>query len=363
MSTIKPHVAVAMSGGVDSSVAATILIKAGYQVTGFTLRLYDEPGGEDIPQSRNIIDAKHVCKILDIPHHIIDLRQAFNNIIIDSFEREYLAGRTPNPCVSCNAWIKWDLLWGIASEMGMERFATGHYARLVRDEKKSVRLLKGLDLAKEQSYFLWQIPLNLLELTILPLGDKTKPEVRDIARQLNLPVAEKSESLEICFIPDNDYRKWLAVRHPELLSSKSDGEMVDKSGKVLGMHSGCHQFTIGQRKWLGLGGGDKLYVTAIDPKNNRVYVGNDSELLRSDFIAASINVLDRRVFENPDDLKVKIRYRDPGVSVSVTKIDENRLSVHTFEAVSAVTPGQSAVFYDGDQVLGGGIIMSDQNSA
>jgi tRNA-specific 2-thiouridylase len=350
-----------MSGGVDSSVTAAILVKAGYKVTGFTLRLFDEPGG-DISQNRNIIDAKLVSKILDIPHHVIDLRLSFKDKIMDSFEREYLAGRTPNPCVNCNPWIKWGLLWEKASEMGMERLATGHYARIERDEKKSVQLLKGLALAKEQSYFLWQVPLNLLEITILPLGEKTKPEVREMARLFNLPVAEKSESLEICFIPDNDYRKWLAERRPELLTAEANGEMVDKSGKILGRHSGCHQFTIGQRKWLGLGGGEKLYVTAIDTSNNRVYVGEEDELLRSEFTVCSVNVLDWRLYDNPIDLNVKIRYRDHGVPASINRIDDNTISVVTKEPVKAVTPGQSAVFYGGDQLLGGGIIMSDHNT-
>ncbi|NQU04470.1 MAG: tRNA 2-thiouridine(34) synthase MnmA [Calditrichaeota bacterium] len=345
-----------MSGGVDSSVSAAILVEAGYQVTGFTLRLFDNPDTDDTSPNSNILDAKLVCEILRIPHHVIDLRHSFKDKIIDSFESEYLAGRTPNPCVNCNAWIKWGLLWAKASEMGMERLATGHYARLVRDEKKIIRLLKGLDLAKEQSYFLWQVPQHLLKVTILPLGEKTKQEVRDIARHFNLPVAEKSESLEICFIPDNDYRKWLSSRLQDIPNVDHIGEMVDNSGKVLGRHSGCHQFTIGQRKWLGLGGGSKLYVTAIDPQNNRVYVGEEDELLRSEFTVASTNIVDQRLFEKPDDLNVKIRYRDPGVPTSVIKVDEGVVLVKTRDPVKAVTPGQSAVFYGGDQVLGGGII-------
>jgi len=351
-----------MSGGVDSSVTAAILVEAGYQVTGFTLLLFDDPHAGDNSLNNNILDAKKVCEILDIPHHVIDQRQSFKDKIIDSFEREYLAGRTPNPCVNCNAWIKWGLLWEKASEMGMERLATGHYARLVRDEKKITRLLKGLDLAKEQSYFLWQVPQNLLEITKFPLGEKTKPEVRGIARLFKLPVAEKSESLEICFIPDNDYRKWLSSRLTDHPSEDYSGEMVDKSGKILGRHSGYHQFTIGQRKWLGLGGGKKLYVYAIDPQNNRVYVGEEDELLRSEFTVASINILDQNLFNNPEDLKVKIRYRDPGVLASVVKVDEVTVLVNTQDPVKAVTPGQSAVFYAGDQVLGGGIIMSDPNT-
>ena len=243
--------------------------------------------------------------------------------------------------------------------MGLERFATGHYARVEIAQNNDVRLLKGLDPHKEQSYFLWQIPVELLRLTILPLGEMTKSEVRTIARELDLPVADRGESQEICFIPGDDYRSWLEKIHPDIDVDIHAGEMVDRSGKVLGLHSGCHFFTIGQRKGLGLGGGEKLYITAIDPKTRRVQVGSESELESSEFRIGLVNCLSPMLYDADDDLVVKIRYRDPGVNAYVERLGEDRLIVRTRDPVKAVAPGQSAVFYHGDQVVGGGVILPD----
>ncbi len=359
----KTSIAVAMSGGVDSSVTAALLKKAGHRVVGFTLRLPKFTCGESSsmdPRTGNAVrDAERVCELLGIPHYELDVREEFQRLVVDPFVEEYLAGRTPNPCVGCNARIKWRLLWGMAQSMGMERFATGHYARVEIGQNNNVRLLKGLDPHKEQSYFLWQIPSKLLRLTILPLGVMTKSEVRTIARELGLPVADRGESQEICFIPDDDYRSWLEKIRPDIDADIRAGEMVDRSGNVLGLHSGCHFFTIGQRKGLGLGGGEKLYVTAIDPKMRRVQVGDESELARSEFRIGSVNCLSPMLYDADAELIVKIRYRDRGVNANVERLGEDQLIVNTRDPIKAVAPGQSAVFYHGDQIVGGGVILPD----
>ncbi len=359
----KTSIAVAMSGGVDSSVTAALLKRAGHRVEGFSLKLpdftSDGPTGTDPRIANAVQEAGRVCEMLGIPHHELDVGAEFRQLVVDPFINEYLAGRTPNPCVGCNALIKWGLLWDKAREMGLERFATGHYARVEIAQNNDVRLLKGLDPHKEQSYFLWQIPIELLRLTILPLGEMTKSEVRTIARELDLPVADRGESQEICFIPGDDYRSWLEKIHPDVDVNARVGEMVDRSGRVLSLHSGCHFFTIGQRKGLGLGGGKKLYVTAIDPKTHRVQVGSESELERSEFRVGSVRSLSPMLYNVDIDIIVKIRYHDPGVYATVERLGEDRLIVRTRDPVKAVAPGQSAVFYHGDQVVGGGVILHD----
>ncbi len=348
----KSSVAVAMSGGVDSSVTAALLKQAGHRVAGFTLRLRD--GDSDGSDS-----AGRVCETLGIPHHELDVREEFRRLIVEPFIGEYLAGLTPNPCVNCNARIKWGLLWNYARGMDFEWFATGHYAKVEIGQNNEVRLLKGLDPLKEQSYFLWQIPIELLRVTMLPLGVRKKTGVRAIARELNLPVAEREESQEICFIPGNDYRTWLNDLYPDPDGKTRMGEMVDRSGRVLGLHSGCHLFTIGQRKGLGLGGGRKLYVTGIDPRTRRVEVGGEDDLVRSELMIGAVNCLSPRLYNAASRLTVRIRYRDHGVEATVDRMGEDLLNVRTGEPVKAVAPGQSAVFYDGDQVVGGGVILPD----
>ncbi len=358
-------VAVLMSGGVDSSVAAALLVEAGHRVVGLTLKLWD---AEDEEHARKVCcttvmarDAAAVCGKLGIPHYTLDLREDFRREVIERFERDYLLGRTPNPCVQCNSRIKWGKVWRRAQELGLERIATGHYARIEYETDGSPRLLRGLDAAKDQSYFLWEISRDLLAVTVFPLGELTKPQVRDIARWLDLPVAEKEESQDVCFIPRDNYRDWLTSRNPELANGALAGVMVDEAGRILGKHDGYPFFTIGQRKGLGLGGGRKLFVTKIEPETHLVHVGSEDGLTSNQLRLGSLNLLTNHEFNGGNGLTVKIRYHDAGTQARVTLRSAGELVVIPDIPFSAVTPGQSAVIYHGDQVLAGGIIeLSDE---
>ncbi len=357
----RPKVAMLMSGGVDSSVAAALLVQDGFDVVGFTLKLWD---AENEEHARKVCcttvmarDAGRVCRVLGIAHYTLDLREDFNREVIDRFERDYLAGRTPNPCVHCNSRVKWGRVWEKVEAMGMELISTGHYAQVFEEEDGDISLRKGLDQLKDQSYFLWEIPRSLLARTLFPLGSKTKAEVREIARELNLPVAEKEESQEICFVPRDDYRGWLKSRHPELQDGSFGGEMVDEYGKTIGKHDGYPFFTVGQRKGLGLGGGRKLFVTQIEPSSHTVHVGPEEELTHAEFEIEGLNLLTSGYqFAGENGYTVKIRYRDAGQAAGVYKTSTDRVTIRTLEPVRSLTPGQSAVIYHGDRVIAGGII-------
>lgn len=361
MSDSQKSIAVLMSGGVDSSVAAALLVEAGHKVVGFTLRLWDgdergssERGCCTITMSR---DASAVCKKLGVQHYTLDFREEFQREVIKRFEEDYLEGRTPNPCVQCNSKVKWGKVLRRVQELGLDWIATGHYANVEPTINGEVRLTRGLDPAKDQSYFLWEIPAAMLARTIFPLGKLEKPAVRDIARRFDLPVAEKIESQDICFVGKDNYRDWLQKRRPELSSGNLAGDFVGLNGKVLGQHSGYPLFTIGQRKGLGLGGGQKIFVQKIDPATHQVTVVEDEEeLLADQFCIGSLNLLRPSLLDAPD-LSVKVRYRDAGVPATFTHTADE-LTAQTLEPVKAVTPGQSAVIYAGDEVVGGGIIQS-----
>jgi len=354
-------VAVLMSGGIDSSVAAALLAEEGHQVVGFTLKLGDGGGEENSRKTCCAAvmarDAAQVCALLGIPHYTVDLGEDFRRQVINSFEEEYLRGRTPNPCVTCNSLIKWGRAWIKARMMGMEYLATGHYARIELDAS-GPRLLKGLDRNKDQSYFLWGIPRHLLAQTIFPLGEMNKSEARAFARRLCLPVADKDESQEVCFLPNDDYRAWLTARRKEIAAGSLSGEMVDGQEKIIGRHYGYPFFTIGQRKKLGLGGGRKLFVTRIEPETKRVFVGEEDDLLLSEFSIEQVNILHEQPFAGENGYSVKIRYRDPGAPARVERKPDGRFDIIPAQPLKAVTPGQSAVIYRGEEVVAGGVIMS-----
>jgi tRNA-specific 2-thiouridylase len=357
-------VVVAMSGGVDSSVAAALLHEHGYRVVGITLNLWDyhASGGNVNLESGccsidTMADARAVCHKLGVPHYVSDFREIFERSVQQNFIDEYFTGRTPNPCVRCNTFIKWGALLQQTEDIGASFLATGHYARSrFNATTKRWELLRAVDEQKDQSYALWGVRQEALGRTIFPLGELTKPEVREIARSLGLKTAEKKESQEICFIPDNDYRRYLRERAPEAVAEIGAGDFVDVAGNRVGSHQGFPFYTIGQRKRLGLALGRPIFITAIDADSNTIVVGDNEDLRRSDFIASAVNW--GALYCPPDGTAVscKIRYRDPGTPAILLEAEPHQVRVHFDSPQRAITPGQSAVFYDGEVVIGGGVI-------
>ena len=351
------RVVIAMSGGVDSSVSAALLQEQGYEVIGVSLQLYDpaprEPGCrvKTCCSLDDVLDAGRVAKKLGIPFEVIDMRAEFKERVIDYFIAEYTAGRTPNPCIRCNDLIKFELLLNKAKEMGAELLATGHYARISGDENGRKWLLSGLDSRKDQSYFLFTLTQEQLKQILFPVGMLEKGAVRKLAAGFNLPVAQKHESQEICFIPDNDYVKFLeshgVVRTP--------GDIVTGDGTVVGHHLGLHRYTIGQRKGLGIAWQHPLHVRAINTENNRIVVGERHELETAALTAV------RATWSNTPVVSefraaCRIRYRHTPAPCRVVVLPDDRFEVHFDVPQTSVTPGQAAVLYDGERVLGGGWI-------
>lgn len=360
----KKTVAVAMSGGVDSSVAAALLKNVGYAVIGLTMQLWDfsRVGGNVHHEGaccslETMDDARSVCHSLGIPHYVIDVRQEFEKLVIDNFDNEYLKGRTPNPCILCNSKIKWEVLLNKALELDCDFFATGHYARVEFDTANGRYLLKrGLDASKDQAYALWGLSQDQLRRTLFPLGDLTKTEVRKIAAALKLKTKDKKESQEICFVPDDDYPRFLKEKHPELVDKLDNGEITDQQGNVLGHHHGYPFYTIGQRRGLGVAVGKPVYVTEIDPKANRIIVGEKEDLHDRGLIASQVNWIAIEKLIAPMPIEAQIRYNDPGREATIFPDPNGDVKV-IFDAYhQAVTPGQSVVFFNGDDVIGGGVI-------
>jgi tRNA-specific 2-thiouridylase len=347
-----------MSGGVDSSAAAALLMKQGYDVIGITLKLWPQDcvsRAEDKccgPQA--VMDARSVSHKLGIPYYLVDEAEEFQKQVINYFAEEYRAGRTPNPCVMCNERLKFGNLINRARQLGAEHVATGHFARVERDPQSGRFLLKrGRDSRKDQSYFLFSLKQEQLARVIFPLGEMTKSDTREIARDEHLKTAEKEESMEICFVPDKDYGRFL---QQSKLVEKHKGEIVDTTGKLLGHHDGIEFYTIGQRKGLGISSPKPLYVIELDPKNNRVVVGDEALLERDEFVVERCNWIP---FENPPlsfEVSAKIRYNHPGTAATVTAGENGSASVKLRVPQRAITPGQACVFYDGDVVTGGGWI-------
>jgi len=355
MGTGGKRVVVAMSGGVDSSVAAAILKKEGYEVIGVTMRLWSEGDGDSPAPHRRccsveeVEDARRVCQVLDIPFYVVNFEAQFRTHVVDYFCREYLRGRTPNPCLACNKWIKFDSLLNKALALGAEYLATGHYARIERYDK-GYRLLKALDASKDQSYVLYALRQKEMEHLLFPMGLYRKSEARKMAQGLGLPVWDKEESQETCFIFNGDYRHFLAER-----SSHQPGDIVDADGKVRGRHSGIAFYTVGQRRGLGVVSREPLYVLSIDRVSNRVVVGSDEQLLRSELVASEVSFVSGEAPKEPVEVTAKIRYKSPEARAMLYPEGE-RVRLVFEEPQRAITPGQAVVFYDGDVVLGGGII-------
>jgi tRNA-specific 2-thiouridylase len=347
-----------MSGGVDSSVAAFLLKEQGYEVVGVTMKVWPQ---DCISRAEDkccgpsaIADARGVAHALGIPHYVIDEADQFEKVVIDYFSSEYQAGRTPNPCVMCNEKLKFGSLWDKAQSLGATYIATGHYSIIEHGGSIPV-LRKGRDSRKDQSYFLFSLRPAQLSRALTPLGAMEKPEIRRIAHSLGLKVAEKADSQEICFVPGDDYKAFLRT-HMEA-GEFHPGGIYDKEGKLLGRHDGIELFTIGQRKGLPGGSRKPRYVIDIDPETRSVIVGDAEDLLTGEFEVSQVNWLDATALDGPREIEVKIRYSHSGALATLFPIDaagRGRVILHVPQ--KAVTPGQAAVFYDGDRVLGGGWI-------
>jgi tRNA-specific 2-thiouridylase len=356
-------VLVAMSGGIDSTVAALMLHQEGYEVVGITMKTWDyasSGGGKKETGCCNIDsfnDARAAAVHHGFPHYILDIRDEFGDFVVDNFIEEYLAGRTPNPCVMCNTHIKWRALLKRADAMDCAFIATGHYANVRQFENSRFVISKGLDETKDQSYVLWGLQQDLLSRTILPLGKYRKTEIRQMAHDFGYPeLAKKSESYEICFVPDNDYRGFLKRNVNGLEEKVNGGNFIDRNGKVLGKHKGYPFYTIGQRKGLDIAMGRPVFVIAIDPATNEVTLGDEDDLLQNEMIVGKINYI--KYDQIPDGMEsiIKIRYKDFGNNGSLYNKPEG-IGVRFYDHAKGIAPGQSAVFYEGEDVMGGGIIQ------
>lgn len=347
-----------MSGGVDSSTAAALLKENGYDVIGISMQLWDYTSGEkDRPGSccslDDLYDARKVTDKLGIPFYVVNFEEAFSKSVVDYFVEGYLKGETPNPCLKCNQVLKFEALLRKALELEADFLATGHYARVSYDEdKRRYLLLRGRDVSKDQSYFLFTMTQNQLQRIKFPLGDLTKAEVRGIAKKFNLNVAEKKDSQEICFV-EEDYPSFISQR---LGRMDAHGEITDTSGNVIGMHKGLYKYTIGQRKGLGVTKGKPLYALKLDAERNMLVVGAEENLFRDSLIAKDTNWIGIPLPDSPIDVTAMIRYRHKGADATVIPLPDGKVKVCFKKPEKSITPGQAVVFYRGDEVIGGGWI-------
>jgi len=357
----KPRVLVAMSGGVDSSLAAALLVEQGYDVIGATMQIWDKDVPEDDAENRGccslkaIDDARAVAEKIGIPYYVLNFRDMFQETVVEYFIREYGAGKTPNPCIACNRYVKFEGLLQKALALGAEYVATGHYARIAYDDKLGkYTLSKGADASKDQSYALYHLNQESLQHFMMPLGNYTKVRTRELAAEFGLSVANKPDSQEICFVPNDDYKSFLTEKSPAALKP---GHIVDTEGNILGKHQGLPLYTIGQRKGLGIATGKPLYVVELNYENNQVVVGSDQDVFGSELIAGDLNFITIDSLEEPMAVAAKIRYGSREGAAIVTPLSGGMVNVKFNEPQRAITPGQSVVFYDGDMVIGGGIII------
>jgi len=357
------RILVAMSGGVDSSVASVMLHEQGYEVIGLTMKTWDyaSAGGSSKETGccslDSINDARSLAVGYGFPHYILDIREEFGDFVIDNFVDEYLAGRTPNPCVLCNTYIKWEALLKRADKLDCEFIATGHYANIRQQDNGRYVISKGKDEHKDQSYVLWGVSQENLARTKFPLGSYAKSEIKQMALDMGqVELANKSESYEICFVPDNDYRAFLRHKVSDLDERIGPGNFVLSNGKVVGKHLGYPYYTIGQRKGLGIALGEPMFVTRILPESNTVMLGTQNELEQVSARVKNLNLVKYKSILNPLEAVTKVRYKDVGTLSTIVQ-DGNELKIDFHHAVSGIAPGQSAVFYEGSDLLGGGFLM------
>ena len=358
----KETVLLAMSGGLDSSMAAVLLLEQGYKLIGVTYRPWHSISTACMEKEKGccsvdaVFEAKNMAKKLGFPHYIIDFRKEFRKKVIKNFINEYLNARTPNPCILCNAYIKWGNLLAKADELGCKYVATGHYAKIVNNNGKYY-ISKGVDKTKDQSYFLWMLSQDNLKRTLFPLGEYLKNDIRNMARNNGFEkLANKRESQEICFIPDNDYRRFLRDEVPEVINNIGEGNVVSTSGNILGKHKGYPFYTIGQRRGLDVAVGHPLYVVNINKNNNEVVLGTRQELDKKEMWVNQVILTKYEKIPDNFEVLTKIRYRNRG-QLGRLKMKKDKIKVEFYNNVSSITPGQSAVFYEGDDLIGGGIII------
>ena len=362
-----------MSGGVDSSAAAAILKEQGHELVGFTMQLWDQRRGINVDENGDplpsrccslddVYDARRVAEELGFPFYVLNLERDFERDVVQPFVTSYLNGETPIPCVACNSRLKFASLDRLALSLGCEKVATGHYARVEFDATTNrYRLLRGRNEQKDQSYFLWELTQAQLSRALFPLGEMSKPEAREAARQHGLKgVAEKKESQEICFVPDGNYAGFIdryLEAEDETSRLPGAGEIVDTAGRVVGQHEGIHRYTIGQRRGIGIAQQRPLYVISINADTNKVVVGSDEELLSNEFTAAGVNWISLDDPSTPVRAEVRVRYRHTAAPATITPLPDARVRVVFDEPQRAITPGQATVFYRGDEVVGGGWIV------
>lgn len=357
---MKKKVVVGMSGGVDSSVAAYLLKEQGYDVIGVTMQIWQEEEPDQVEENGGccglsaVEDAEKVARILEIPYYVMNFKKEFQEQVIDYFVAEYLAGRTPNPCIACNRYVKWEALLRRSMALGADYIATGHYARVEQMKNGRFAVRNSVTAGKDQTYALYNLTQFQLAHTLMPVGDYTKEEIRKLAKENNLPVAAKPDSQDICFVPDGNYAGFLKKQAPDKMPG--EGNFVSETGQVLGTHKGITHYTIGQRKGLGLSMGHPVFVSELRPETNEVVISSH-DVFQTELTCNQINFMGMEDLKEPRRLWAKVRYAHKGQWCAAEQIGEDQVRCSFEEPVRAVTPGQAVVFYDGEYVMGGGTIM------